>query len=156
MRVNLGTNSVTMYDEYGNAETLTSENGIYNLTLTQSTVYIKGFNNFAPSDTGNGTAKSEIPVFMTGRIYADDFTFSSGTAVAYKYTKGNSPDLASLWSTKEKGEKVWVNLGTNSVKTYDIYGNAKTLTSENGIYNLTLTQSTLYIEGSFNAFEEAN
>ena len=113
-------------------------------------------NNVPLAATSAYLAIANMNMFMTGRTYADDFMFASGTAAAYKYTKAGSDDLAILWSTKENGEDVSVNLGVGSVTMYDEYGNAETLTSENGIYNLTLTQSTLYIEGSFNAFEEAN
>ncbi len=116
-------------------------------------------------DTGNNVplaatsaylAVANMNALMTGRTYAEDFMFASGTATAYKYTKENSPDLLILWSTKEEGESVSIRLGVNSVTRYDEYGNARTLTSKNGIYSLTLTQSTVYLEGNFTSFAEVN
>ena len=101
-------------------------------------------------------AIANMNMLMTGRTYANDFMFASDTAAAYKYTKAGSPDLAILWSTKESGEDVSINLGVTSVTKYDEYGNAETLTSSNGIYNLNLTQSTVYLEGNFTNFAEAS
>ena len=40
--INLGCNTITVYDEYGNATVRTSSNGIYDFNLTQSTVYVTG------------------------------------------------------------------------------------------------------------------
>ena len=40
--INLGCNTVTVYDEYGNATVRTSPNGVYSFDLTQSTVYVTG------------------------------------------------------------------------------------------------------------------
>ncbi len=116
-------------------------------------------------DTGNNVpyaatsaylAIANMNMFMAGRTYADDFMFASGTAAAHKHIKENSLDLAILWSTKEEGENVSINLGASSVTKYDEYGNAETLTSNNGIYSLTLTQSTVYLEGNFTSFAEVN
>lgn len=101
-------------------------------------------------------AIANMNMLMTGAQYVSDFMFSSDNAAAYRYTKADGKDLAILWSTEENGENVSVNLGTNEVILYDEYGNAQTLTSDNGIYSLKLTQSTVYIEGTFGAFAKVN
>ncbi|MCI5970367.1 MAG: hypothetical protein MRZ29_04345 [Oscillospiraceae bacterium] len=40
--VSLGCSKITVYDEYGNASEMASENGIYSFRLNQSTIYLTG------------------------------------------------------------------------------------------------------------------
>ena len=47
-----------------------------------------------------------------------------------------------------------MDLGTDTVKMYDKYGNAETLKSENGIYEIPVKKETIFIEGKFTRFED--
>ncbi len=98
-------------------------------------------------------AVSNLNMLLTGAEYIDDFVFDGETAVAYRYLRSNGDDIAILWSALEDGEKVSVNLGCGSITVYDEYGNSKIRTSSDGTYEFDLTQSTVYVTGSFTAFE---
>ena len=74
--------------------------------------------------------------------------------MAYRYKRSNGEDIAILWSALEEGEKVSLNLGCNSITLYDEYGNTSKMTSNTGIYNLKLNQSTKYITGNFTNFKK--
>ena len=51
--IDLGTDSVEMYDEYGNLTTLTGADGVYTFALNEAPVYIKGdIKKFEKSDNG--------------------------------------------------------------------------------------------------------
>ena len=97
---------------------------------------------------------SNFNMLMADATYVADFMFDSETAVAYRYKRSNGEDIAILWSALEEGEKVSLNLGCNSITLYDEYGNTSKMTSNNGIYNLELNQSTKYITGNFTCFKK--
>ena len=98
-------------------------------------------------------ATANLNMLMTGAKYVSDFFFNAEhSSTAYRFTKADGKDLAILWSICEEGEDVSIKLGAKSVTMYDEYGNTTPLTSEDGIYNLNLTQSTVYLEGEFTAF----
>ncbi len=99
-------------------------------------------------------ATANLNMLITKATYEEDFFFddTERSSAAYRFTKADGKDLAILWSIYEEGEDVSINLGAESVTMYDEYGNTTPLTSEDGIYNLNLTQSTVYLEGDFTAF----
>ena len=47
-----------------------------------------------------------------------------------------------------------MDLGTDTIKMYDKYGNAEILKSENGIYEIPVKKETIFIEGRFTRFED--
>lgn len=60
--------------------------------------------------------------------------------------------IAAIWDYD--GERIQsVKLDTNTVTMYDFYGNAKTLTSEDGIFTVNATESMCYLEGDFTTCE---
>ena len=97
---------------------------------------------------------SNFNMLMADAKYVADFVYDSGTAVAYRYKRSNGEDIAILWSALEEGEKVSLNLGCKSITLYDEYGNTSKMTSNTGIYNLELNQSTKYITGNFTNFKK--
>jgi len=99
-------------------------------------------------------AIANLNMLLTGADYADDFAFSGGNSLAYRYKRTNGNDIAILWSALEDGESVSINLGCTEVTVYDEYGNASKRTSTNGVYEFDLTQSTIYVEGTFGKFSK--
>ena len=84
-----------------------------------------------------------------GKIEKDDFT-----KFAYEFTKKNGEKIAALWTSKPH-DTLGIDLGTDSVKVYDQFGNhIETLKSSDGCYSFELTDELIYIEGDFRSFEE--
>ena len=99
-------------------------------------------------------AVANMNMLLTGAEYSDYFYFNRERTAAYRFTHRDGDDIAVLWSVYEDGENVKINLGCTSVTVYDEYGNASVMTSDNGIYDFTLTQSTVYVKGNFTKFNK--
>lgn len=67
--------------------------------------------------------------------------------------KNTDKQFAVMFSNKDDGEQVTLNLGTDEITLYDAYGNAQTLHGHNGIYSFDLSKRVTYIEGDFKSFE---
>lgn len=75
----------------------------------------------------------------------------SGQNYDYVFSK-DGKTIHMLWTTETEQEYT-LNTSSNIVKMYDMYGNDKTLLSENGSFGLTLTGSPVYIEETENVLE---
>lgn len=77
----------------------------------------------------------------------------NGTDYAYTFVRPkDNKKIIPFW-TAGSPKNVTFKLNTNNAVLYDIYGNPTALSSENGEYTLTLTNSMQYLEGDFTAAE---
>lgn len=70
---------------------------------------------------------------------------------AYMYvfdSKKYNANIGVLWSSSGEKDCV-VNLGTNTVECYDMYGNKRTVNGRNGIFTFRATNEPIYIVGEF-------
>lgn len=74
----------------------------------------------------------------------------SGENVRINHLKRNTlgDNVLAMWTAFNDAE-VTLNLGVNSVKYYDTFGNERTMTSPNGQYTIPLNSSVSYITGNF-------
>ena len=76
--------------------------------------------------------------------------------VAYSFKREGKKDIAALWTAKSN-DVLTVDLGCDSVQIYDVYGNpGEIMKGEDGKFSFNLTDDVIYIEGSFNKFEESD
>lgn len=71
---------------------------------------------------------------------------------AYRFKLSNGKDCIIMWSLSGENEKT-LNLGTDNVTVYDMYGNAEDCFAKNGNYTFNLTEEPLYISGEFSEFK---
>lgn len=76
----------------------------------------------------------------------------TGRVIRSRHTTDGS-QFAMLFSNREDGELVTLNLGTDKIKVYDAYGNASEMYGNNGIFSFDLSKRLIYIEGSFKSFD---
>ena len=79
------------------------------------------------------------------------------TECAYVFDRGASDDgignnLAVLWS--DDGKDFILDLGTDTVDMYDIYGNKTQLRGAEGVYCIDVEDEIVYLVGDFTKFEE--
>lgn len=92
---------------------------------------------------------------LTGTTPGRKIENDNCTKLAYEFIKKDGEKVAALW-TSGVHDTLGINLGTETVKVYDQFGNLiETLTSKDGVYNFELTDEIIYIEGNFQSFEEA-
>ena len=85
----------------------------------------------------------------------DQIIADNDMAALYRFKYEDGSQVIAAWSD-EGNRSVCLNLGTNAVKVYDVYGNeTSTLHSADGIFELALTDAPQYIKGNFTKFEEA-
>lgn len=91
-----------------------------------------------------GNAKLANKLSNDKNIYGYDFRDTEGE------------DTAVIWS--ENGQQVLgLSLGAKKIDLYDINSNhLGTMTSEDGIYNISTDIDAVYVKGKFDRFEEAN
>ena len=113
-----------------------------------------GINSGAASDTFIGlTAYADF--LADGTINRSIIKDNYCTA-AYEFKRPNKENIAAIFSTNGS-ETLALNLGCESVRVYDMYGNDKgVLKSNDGIYSFDLADEVFYIEGNFKSFEESN
>lgn len=78
---------------------------------------------------------------------------NTGAVIRNRHTTDGS-QFAVMFSNKEDGELVTLNLGTDKITVYDAYGNSSEVYGENGIYSFDLSKRVMYIEGDFKCFEQ--
>lgn len=85
------------------------------------------------------------------KIEANDFeTF------AYEFRKKDGTNIAALW-TASQHDRLGVDLGADEIEVYDQFGNYRdTLYSSDGRYSFDITDEIIYIEGSFEKFEQCD
>ena len=67
---------------------------------------------------------------------------------AYVYRMADGKDGATVWSVGGDN-KVTLNLNTDTVEVYDMYGNKSVLYGDNGNYSFDLSEEPIYIIGNF-------
>ncbi|MCR4718516.1 MAG: hypothetical protein K5768_02685 [Firmicutes bacterium] len=68
----------------------------------------------------------------------------------------DNKNIAVMWSTTIKNSDFTIDLGCESVETYDEYGNfIETVYSDSGIFNFGISDKVMYAVGDFKKFEEA-
>lgn len=73
----------------------------------------------------------------------------------YMFKHDDGKQVICSWSDEQKDEIANVDLGTNSVDVYDMFGNFKyTLRSDNGVYSLPVQKEPQYYIGNFSKLEE--
>lgn len=84
----------------------------------------------------------------------DQVIADNDMAALYRFKYEDGSQVIAAWSD-EGNRSVCLNLGTNTIKVYDLYGNeTSTLYSGDGIFELPLTDAPQYIKGNFTKFEE--
>lgn len=84
----------------------------------------------------------------------DQIIADNDMAALYRFKYEDGSQVIAAWSD-EGNRSVCLNLGTNTIKVYDLYGNETgTLYSGDGIFELPLTDAPQYIKGNFTKFEE--
>lgn len=71
--------------------------------------------------------------------------------LAYRFERPGKEQMAALWTTDQRNA-LTLSLGVNEITVYDMYGNPKTLTSKDGIYDFVLDGTVKYITGNFTDF----
>ncbi len=83
----------------------------------------------------------------TAKVYDDN------TAFAYMYNRPkDNKNILTVWANGQS-QLASFKLDSNEATLYDIYGNAKTLYSDDGIFTVKLSDSMQYIEGDFQTAE---
>lgn len=77
---------------------------------------------------------------------------------AYSFNRGAVEDgignnIAVLWSDEPRDYVL--KLGCETVDVYDLFGNKTSLSSSDGVYNVSTNGSVVYVAGDFSSFEEA-
>lgn len=84
----------------------------------------------------------------------DQIIADNDMAALYRFKYEDGSQVIAAWSD-EGNRSICLNLGTNTIKVYDLYGNeTSTLYSGDGIFELPLTDAPQYIKGNFTKFEE--
>lgn len=77
---------------------------------------------------------------------------------AYKYKRKNDDGLGNnmiaLWTTNDR-EQLGLDLGTDSCKMYDMYGNECELKATNGVFTFALSYRPIYLIGNFDKISKA-
>lgn len=85
----------------------------------------------------------------------DQIIADNDMAALYRFKYADNSQVISAWSD-EGNRSVCLNLGTDKITVYDVYGNeTDTLYSDNGIFELALTYAPQYFRGNITKFEEA-
>ena len=80
----------------------------------------------------------------------------SDQSYAHEYVRSDGKHVAALW-TMGNESKMSLNLGTNKIKMYDMYGTELAeVSSGNGVYSFDISDEIVYIEGDFKKFEKAD
>lgn len=75
---------------------------------------------------------------------------------AYEFNKKDNTKIAALWTTSQH-DRLGIDLGVNEIKVYDQFGNYRdTLCSSDGQYSFDITDEIIYIEGSFEKFNQCD
>lgn len=75
-------------------------------------------------------------------------------ASVYRFRRSNGEQIITVWDEKD-AESFTIDLGTNTVKTMDMYGNITgELSSDNGVYDITASFEPYYILGDFKFLKE--
>lgn len=84
-----------------------------------------------------------------------DCYLSCAYAFERKSNDGLGEHIAVIWSDEKARDYVF-NLGCKTVDMYDLFGNKSTLSSEDGIYKITVDDTLVYLVGDFTSFEKAS
>lgn len=68
---------------------------------------------------------------------------------------GLGEHMAIIWSD-EQARNFTLKLGCETVDMYDLFGNKTTLTSADGVYDITVDDTLIYLLGDFTTFEQAS
>ncbi len=86
----------------------------------------------------------------TGKIKKD------ANIYCYNFKRADGQNVVAMWACKQD-ESISLDLGTSTAKMYDLYTNeVATLSSNDGIFNIKLTEEPIYLMGNFTKFEEAS
>lgn len=88
--------------------------------------------------------------------FAENINYSDTSRVVRSRSKSSGKDLAMLFSNKDEGEMITLNLGTDTVTLIDSYGNAKTVSGSGGVFSFCAGKEVQYISGSFKRFESTD
>ncbi len=97
-------------------------------------------------------ALSNWNALMTDTAPINNFDLN-GSAM-YLFDKKDSPDnVAVVWNEEALPQNIGIKLNTDKITVYDIYGNAEKIEAVNGVFNVGVSKSPIYIEGAFDNAE---
>ncbi|MBP3360666.1 MAG: cellulase family glycosylhydrolase [Clostridia bacterium] len=96
---------------------------------------------------------SQLNLMYHDAEYMDTIKLGETGRVIRSRHKTDGSQFAMLFSNREGGELVTLNLGTDKIKVYDAYGNSSEVYGSNGVFSFDLSKRLIYIEGCFNSFE---
>lgn len=79
----------------------------------------------------------------------------NGSAMYLFDKKDSSDNIAVVWNEEALPQNIGIKLNTDEITVYDIYGNAEKIESVDGVFNVGVSKSPIYIEGSFDNAEYA-
>lgn len=91
---------------------------------------------------------------MLGAKQQERLTTENSGDYLYKYKLEDGRDCIVAWNIGEDTQYRAYNLGAEKAEIYDTYGNKNTVYGHNGAINAELSNSPVYIIGSFSNFEE--
>ncbi len=74
----------------------------------------------------------------------------------YKFKTEAGKDVIAVWNSDNLQKSVALKLGAESVNMYDMYGNATTIYSNNGVINLDISENITYLEGNFSEITQVD
>ena len=128
-------------DGFGWVTPYTPESNRYSKTTMAYPAYVMsaGHNYIMAQSEGNGVVET-----------------SSSDAYVYKFKSHKfDSDIVTAYSNNQR-QNIVLDMGTTSLKYFDIYGNETKLYSEDGIYKFTLGDVPIYLVGDFGDVKEAS
>lgn len=99
-------------------------------------------------------AAAGLNKFMYDADFEKKLTEQSGVS-AYGFKKKNNEDIAVLWSNDTTKRTTQLNLNADVIDIYDVFTNhIDQMQSQNGIYNIEVTDSPIYVKKSFAAVSD--
>ena len=142
----------------------TKVKGVYLYTLSEWGDYDKVRDykfGLMKSPSGNGATDAYVSLGAFCNFFYDatikgQINKNSYETVAMEFTRSGKSNIAALWTSKESGDKLAIDLGCSSITMYDMYGTPKgEIKSSNGVYSFDLSEELIYIEGNFTKFTES-
>lgn len=96
-------------------------------------------------------ALANYNTLMAGAEFESKVKTDDGIYV-YRYKTDDGKQLAAVWST-DADKTVGLNLGTDKVLQFDMYGNSTEVYAYNGEHTFYVTSSPMYLVGDINKFE---
>lgn len=100
-------------------------------------------------------AISNMNVLLTDAECIGSMSVHDDMSYIYRFdsSKHRNTQTLVMWSSADT-DTVRLDLGTDEVTVFDVYGNAQKVRGNNGKYTFTLTDAPIYVEGDFKEVNE--